>query len=153
MARLADLPAATQKVLQDLECPAFSRQPFLAGPPLAQRRIALVTTAGLVRRGEKPFLAGDSDYRALPAAVSADELLMTHVSVNFDRTGFQRDRNVVFPLDRLRELAAAGTIGSVASTHYSFMGATDPKTMEIEARALARRLQGDRVTGAVLSPV
>jgi hypothetical protein len=39
---------------------------------------------------------------------------------------FQEDWNVVFPLDRLNELAAEGTIGSVAATHYSFMGATDP---------------------------
>jgi D-proline reductase (dithiol) PrdB len=28
---------------------------------------------------------------------------MTHISTNFDRTGFQQDWNVVFPLARLWE--------------------------------------------------
>jgi D-proline reductase (dithiol) PrdB len=125
----------------------------VGGPPLELRRIALVSTAGLVRRGDKPFVAGEGDYRTIPADTPAGDLLMTHVSVNFDRTGFQRDLNTVLPLDRLRELAAAGTIGSVAARHYSFMGASEPKAMEVNARALARLLLGDRVDGVVLVPV
>jgi D-proline reductase (dithiol) PrdB len=80
--------------------------------------------------------------------------LISHISINFDRTGFQKDRNVVFPLDRLNELAAEGVIGEVAPTHYSFMGATDPVQMEPHARELAGRLKNDRVdTGPILSPV
>ena len=51
---------------------------------------------------------------------------MSHISVNFDRSGFQQDLNVVFPVERLREMAADGEIGSVAD---SFMGATDPEQM------------------------
>jgi len=78
---------------------------------------------------------------------------MTHISTNFDRTGFQQDWNVVFPLERLRELAAEGIIGSVAAYHYSFMGATDPAEMEPAARNLALLLKGDRVDGALLVPV
>ena len=78
---------------------------------------------------------------------------MTHVSVNFDRTGFQRDINVVYPLDRLRAMAADGAIGSVASTHYSFMGATDPRGMEANARAVAGRLKSDQVDAVLLTPV
>ena len=48
----------------------------------------------------------------------------------FDRTGFQEDHNVVLPIDRLNELAAAGEIGAIASIHYSFMGATHPDKLE-----------------------
>ena len=48
---------------------------------------------------------------------------MSHTSVNFDRAGFAEDVNVVFPIDRFRELEASGTIGSMADVHYSFMGA------------------------------
>ena len=55
----------------------------------------------------------------------------------FDRTGLQEDWNVAFPLDRLKELAAERVIGSVADTHYSFMGAADPVQMEPHARELA----------------
>ena len=67
--------------------------------------------------------------------------------------GFQEDWNVVFPLDRLRELAAEGAIGSVAQTHYSFMGATDPVQMEPHARELAHRLKQDAVDAVILPPV
>jgi D-proline reductase (dithiol) PrdB len=153
MARLEDVPFGTRAVLEQLECPRFDRQPFVAGAPLARRRIAVVSSAGLFRRGDRPFLAGEGDYRALPASLPARDILMSHVSVNFDRTGFQRDMNVVLPLDRLRELAEDGAIGAVAETHYSFMGATDPKAMEPRARALAGRLKADRVDGVVLTPV
>ena len=82
-----------------------------------------------------------------------EELLISHISINFDRTGFQEDWNVVFPLDRLNELAAEGTIGSVAATHYSFMGATDPLQMEPYARELAVRLKADAVDAVILPPV
>ena len=78
---------------------------------------------------------------------------MSHASVNFDRTAFQRDINVVFPLDRLRAMVATGTIGSLAATHYSFMGATDPRGMEANARAVAGRLKSDRVDAVLLTPV
>ena len=60
---------------------------------------------------------------------------------------------MVFPLDRLRELADEGAIGSVAQTHYSFMGATDPMQMEPHARELAGRLKQDAVDAVILPPV
>jgi D-proline reductase (dithiol) PrdB len=153
MVRLTDLPPATQTGMRNLDCPSFERKPFVSGPALEKRRVAVVTSAGLVTRGERPFVSSDTDYRVLPANTPADRLLMTHVSVNFDRTGFQRDVNVVYPLDRLREMAADGAIGSVADTHYSFMGASDPRGMEANARSVAGRLKADRVDGVLLTPV
>jgi D-proline reductase (dithiol) PrdB len=153
MVRMTDLPPATQTGMANLECPSFETKPFVNGPTLAERRIAVVTSAGLLRRGERPFVSGDAAYRVLPGDTPADQILMSHVSVNFDRTAFLRDINVVLPLDRLREMAAAGTIGSVAATHYSFMGATDPRTMETNVRSVAGRLKADRVDGVLLTPV
>jgi D-proline reductase (dithiol) PrdB len=50
-------------------------------------------------------------------------------------------------------LAADGTIGSVADTHYSFMGAAEPDEMEPHARELAGRLKQDRVDAVLLAPV
>jgi D-proline reductase (dithiol) PrdB len=78
---------------------------------------------------------------------------MSHISTNFDRTGFQQDWNVVFPLDRLRELAEEKVIGSVADYHYSFMGATDPIRMEATARNLAKIMKNDGVDAVLLVPV
>jgi D-proline reductase (dithiol) PrdB len=139
--------------LRQLSCPTFSNQPWAPGPPLSKRRVAIISTAGLHRRGDRPFEGMTGDYRIIPGDIKAKDLVMTHVSTNFDRIGFQRDWNVVFPLDRLRELAAEGVIGSVAAYHYSFMGASDPSEMEPTAHRLARLLAADGVDAAFLAPV
>jgi D-proline reductase (dithiol) PrdB len=151
--RLTDLPAAMATRLAKLECPDFRTRPWVEGPPVARRRVAVVSSAGLVVRGEKVFRGRDPDYRAIPSATPPDRLLMSHISINYDRNGFQEDRNVVFPLDRLNEMAKDGEIGSVAATHYSFMGATDPVQMEPYAREVAFRLHQDQVDAVILSPV
>ena len=153
MTRLTDLPPAQAKRLAELECPDFKTRPWVTGPALPRRRVAIVSSAGLVLRGGDPFRGRDPDYRVIPSETKPDELLISHISINFDRTGFQEDWNVVFPLDRLNELASEGSIGSVAATHYSFMGATDPAPMEPHARQLAGRLKSDRVDAVILSPV
>jgi len=151
--RLTDLPPAMAKRFAELECPDFATRPRVTGPALSRRRVAIVSSAGLVVRGENPFRGRDPDYRVIPSDTRPEELLISHISINFDRTGFQEDWNVVFPLDRLRELAAEGTIGSVGQTHYSFMGATDPVQMESHARELAGRLKSDQVDAVILPPV
>ena len=151
--RLTNLPAAMAKRLAELECPDFKTRPWVEGPPLSRRRVAVVSSAGLVVRGEPPFRGRDPDFRVIPGSTRPDQLLMSHISINYDRTGFQEDWNVVFPLDRLNELAAEGAIGSVAATHYSFMGATDPVLMEDYAREVAGRLKQDQVDAVILSPV
>ncbi|MGA8830087.1 MAG: glycine/sarcosine/betaine reductase selenoprotein B family protein [Desulfomonilaceae bacterium] len=78
------------------------------------------------------------------------EPLRSHVA---GLAGFQQDWNVVFPLDRLRELKEASLVGSIADFHYSFMGAADPNTMEEAAQDLAGLLKKDQVDGLVLVSV
>ena len=151
--RLERLPPAQAERYAGLECPEFTTTPWVKGPPLNKRRVAIVSSAGLVVRGERPFRGREADYRVIPAETRPDQLLLSHISVNFDRTGFEEDWNVVFPIDRLNELAAEGEIGSVAATHYSFMGAAEPRDMEAAAREVAGRLKQDRVDAVILSPV
>lgn len=153
MARLDQLPQTMRSHLTDLPCPSFPTTPWKTGPDLAKRRVALISTAGLHRRDDRPFESMSGEYRLIPGTISADNLVMTHLSTNFDRTGFQQDWNVVFPLDRLRELAQEEMIGSVADYHYSFMGAADPAVMESTARKLAGSLKGDQVDAVLLVPV
>jgi D-proline reductase (dithiol) PrdB len=156
MARLRDLPESLRNHLLRLaeqEMPTFDECAFVAGPPLGQRRVALISTAGLHRRDDAPFGFGAADYRVIPGDAGPDDLIISHISTNFDRTGFQLDWNVMLPLERLREMAADGEIGSVADYHYSFMGASDPKAMEPTARRLAGYLKADNVDAAVLAPV
>ncbi len=107
----------------------------------------------LFRRGERPFHFGSAEFRSLPAALPASEILLSHVSINFDRSGVQRDINVVYPIDRLRELAADGTIGAVAETHYSILGSTEPDGMQATADAIGAGLRREQVDTVVLSPV
>ena len=139
--------------LRRIECPTYDDTPLLAGKPLAERRVAIVTTAGLHRRGDRPFRPGDGSYRVIAADTPANALVMSHISVNFDRTGFQQDLNTVFPIDRLRELVSDGTVGTMADVHYSFMGAFPPAAAEPHAQHLAGLLKADKVDAALLVPV
>jgi D-proline reductase (dithiol) PrdB len=153
MAHLHDIPQPTRDAVAGLVSPGFDTTPFVTGPPLARRRVAVLSSAALIRRGELPFPPGSAELRILPADTPAGDLLMSHVSINFDRAGFQRDINTVYPLDRLRELAVAGVIGGVARSHYSVMGATDPLAMAETADAVAARCRDEGVDAIVLCPV
>jgi len=153
MVRLAEYSESERQHLLDLPCPHYEQTPLVGGVRLAEARVALLSTAGLHRRGDRPFAVGESGYRLIAGETTAKDLVMSHISTNFDRTGFQQDFNMVLPLDRLNELAAEGIIGSVAAYHYSFMGATDPTRMEGEARRLSKLLKKDRVNAVLLVPV
>ena len=157
MVRLADLPEWERSHMLE-KIPALPRlelRPWVKGGPLAKRRVALITTAGLHLRSDRAFTAATrNDYKVIPGDADAADLVMTQFSVNSDRSGFQRDVNVVFPIDRLKELARERAIGSVADFHYSFMGAGSAVTKyEARARELAGLLRKDGVDAALLTPV
>ena len=153
MVRLSDL-GPRRAALGQIPVPEFEGTPWVVPPRLDEARVAIVSTAGLHRRGDPPFTpASAREYRIIPGDADANDLLMSHLSVNFDRSGFQQDLNVTFPIDRLRELDASGEIGSLADWHYSFMGAVDPAQLQDTAADVAKRLQGDGVTAALLVPV
>lgn len=143
--------------LEDLEGFSFDEVPWTAPKPLADSRVAIVTTAGLRPAGGDgaDWNPGDQAMQLLPA--SAEGLVLAHFSPNFDRTGWIVDPNVVFPLDRLVEMAAEGVIGSVADVHISFMGAQIDHTLETirldTGPASARILSDDGVDVVILTPV
>ena len=153
MARPGDIPEPTRTVVTTVACPKFDTQPFVAGPPLSERRIAIISSAALIKRGDVPFAFGTTEHRAVSAALPSADILMSHVSINFDRSGFQRDINTVYPIDRLRELAADGVIGGVADTHYTIMGSSDPDGMADSADQMAGQLRQERIDSVILSPV
>ena len=153
MARLDDIPEPTRTTVANLPCPTFETAPFVSGPKLSERRVAIVSSAALILRGDAPFPVGSGEYRAVPASWNSADILMSHVSINFDRAGFQRDINMVLPVDRLRELVADGSIGSVAATHFTVMGSTDPAAMAEAADGMAAAMKADKVNAVVLTPV
>jgi D-proline reductase (dithiol) PrdB len=153
MARIENIPQPTRDAVLNLPCPAFETTPFVSGPPLAQRRIAILSSAALIKRGDKPFPFGSGEARFLAAGTPAADLLISHVPINFDRAGWQRDINVVYPIDRLRELAASKEIGAVADTHYTVMGSTDPAAMDQALDQIMGQLRQERIDSILLSPV
>jgi len=153
LVRLTDFDEIGQDYYRSMEMPQFSDTPWVEPKPITEARVAIISTAGLQRRGDRPFTVGSADYRPLPNDTPAAELEMSHVSTNFDRSGFQQDHNVALPIDRLNEFAAKGKIGSAASIHYSFMGATHPDNLERAASQLARLLKQDDVDAVLLVPI
>ena len=155
MVRLADLPEYEREHLLAKNLPPLGPPAWSApGKPRSALRVALITTAGLHFRDDPTFELADATFRPIPGEENADDLVMSHVSVNFDRTGFAEDVNLVFPIERFRELEAKGEIGSLASVHYSFMGAgLLPEAYETGASQVAGLLKQDEVDAVFLTPV
>ena len=153
MVRLTDLPPEYADHLLNLPIQDYGPAPWAPAPDLKQARVAIFSTAGIHRESDAKFAGGATDYRLIPGDLDYADLTMSHVSVNFDRSGYQQDPNVIFPLELLRQLEASGEIGSVAKWHYSFMGATDPSRLNETGAQVGRLLKEDEVTAALLVPV
>ncbi|MDQ6673718.1 MAG: glycine/betaine/sarcosine/D-proline family reductase selenoprotein B [Chloroflexota bacterium] len=92
--------------------------------PLGESSIALVTSAGITQAGQPPMdgenIEGDYTLRLLDIDTPVLELRIWHT--HFDVTAANQDINVVYPVDRLKELAVEGTVARVAAPAVSFMG-------------------------------
>ena len=158
MPLLESLSEVERKMLEYF--PAFenSVSPFTPFKnKLSKSRLAIVTTAGVHLRTDKPFLhrtPPDPSYRTIPSNSLSKAIVQSHPSIGFDRVGFYIDINVTFPIDRIRELATEKVIGSVARNHYSFHGAQrDPTEIMISsAPEVAQRLIMDSVDSVLITP-
>ncbi|HVN71158.1 MAG TPA: glycine/sarcosine/betaine reductase selenoprotein B family protein [Desulfomonilia bacterium] len=126
--------------------------------PLSESRVALVTTAGVHRKDQTPFnmhdTNGDPTFRKIERDTPVSDLTITHDY--YDHTDADRDINIVFPVERLRELASKGLIGSLAQSHYGFMGhITGPHIYtlsEVSAPEVASRMKKQEVDCVLLTP-
>ena len=133
--------------------------------PLSKSRVAIVSTGGLYVKGNDPlgpdgptqeeavpriqeFLRGPSALATIPRDAGREELVARHPG--YDVRGTVRDRNVVFPIDRLIELETEGIVGRVAEEHYSFVGATSQKRLLNETPAWAERIKAASVDAVLL---
>jgi len=129
------------------------------GKPLRDCRVALVSSAGFVLPSQEPFdtaiRGGDPSFREIPADADVSSLVDLHRSETFDHTAMRDDPNLVLPIDRMRELAERGRIGSVNRRHLSFMGSiTAPgRLIKYTAPEAVRQLVSDAVDAALLIPV
>ena len=160
MASLADLPLKYRLFMRAYPYRWIDWKS--AGPlrkPLSEARIALLTTAGYYLPEQEPFdqsyKHNDCSYREIPWGTLISRLREGQSSDAFDHAGIQADRNLAFPLDRLRELIDAGTVGAAAPTHFSLMGSiAAPKLLLTETGpAIAKKLQEEQADALVLAPV
>lgn len=125
---------------------------------ITQSRVALITTAGVHLKSDPPFNmrdpAGDPSFRQFPADAAQGDWTITHNY--YDHTDADRDINVVFPFEQLRELAYLDEIGAINTRHFSFMGHILPPhihtLMHTTAPQVARLLKQDAVDIVLLTP-
>jgi D-proline reductase (dithiol) PrdB len=84
-------------------------------------RIALVSTSGAYAEGMQPFTDNDLSFRLIPS--DADSKKIHFVPGHFDTSKGAEDANIMFPLDRLRDLVTSGEVRALSNHHLS-MGLT-----------------------------
>ncbi|MDT5296450.1 MAG: hypothetical protein QOJ76_3330 [Acidobacteriota bacterium] len=93
---------------------------------LSKATVAIVTAGGLHLKEQEPFNIadelGDLGFRVIPPDADASQLMVTHH--HYDHSDADRDINVVFPIDVLRDLQAEGFIRDLARKHIGYMGYT-----------------------------
>jgi D-proline reductase (dithiol) PrdB len=88
--------------------------------------VALVTAGGVHRKDQPAFNIadelGDLTFRIIDGDTQPQDLMVTHH--HYDHSDADRDINVVFPIDALKDLVAEGLIGGSAREHIGYMGYT-----------------------------
>lgn len=124
--------------------------------PLSECRVSLLTSGGVSQCAMPAFdpdARNDHRLDAISQDAPVDDFQI-HDSY-YDHTDAEADINCVFPLARLRELAASGEIGSLAEHFWSgFMGRIydRSKVLEESGPAFAERLEDERVDILVAAP-
>lgn len=86
MVLMHDMPKLPREMFEELEMPDFADRPWTAPVTARECKVAVVSSAGLSKRGDKPFSWSARDYRAFDA--DDKNLVMTHVAVDYDRTAW-----------------------------------------------------------------
>ena len=128
------------------------------GKPLPECKVALVTTAGVHHRDQPPFdmhdREGDPSFRVIDVSRPVSDLMITHDY--YDHSHADQDINIVFPVERLKELEREGVIGQAARFHYAFMGHILGRHIETlvneSAPDVTRKLKADAIDIALLTP-
>ena len=156
MPRLDQLGEIQRNHVLMFPCMEFDDTPWTPWTKkLSESKVAMVSTAGLHLRGDQPFVGGDQTYRVIPSSAKANDIIMSHTSIGWDHTGFYKDLNLAFPMDRLKELEQQSVIGSLAKDYYSFMGAQQEpvKILEETGPDVARRMKAEGVDAVFMVPV
>jgi D-proline reductase (dithiol) PrdB len=160
VATLSDLSLRNRLFMATYRYRTLDPIPFVRPrKPLGAARVALVSSGAVHLPSQEPFdeekKGGDVSFRVIPRDADVSTLGVAHKSDAFDQAGFLADRNLGFPLDRLREMEAAGSIGSLAPRAISFMGSISAPLRLVKETApeAAALLEADGVDVALLVPL
>ncbi len=136
--------------------------------PLNQSTIALFTTAAVHKKDQAGWYPPDQTYaeaiqnvrsaferfpswRLIEREVASSDLTISHIA--FDISAAQRDLNVIFPLERFRELEKEGYIGRLADINYSMQGLANLQRLEQEtSHEWAQTIKAAGVEAVFLTP-
>lgn len=120
--------------------------------PIAQCKVALMSSGGIMYRDQPRFHREDASYRRIPKNARRDELSIWHFGYITDDA--KADPNCVFPLERLREFEQEGVIGELSDPAFSFMGGvySSRKVQEELAPQIADELKRAHVDAFYLVP-
>jgi D-proline reductase (dithiol) PrdB len=119
--------------------------------PLSESKVVLISTGGVHLESDPPFnLNGDPSFRVIPKETEPADIAISHQA--YDRTDALRDINLVFPIERLRELEAEHVIGSLADEHYGFGLMPSAKGLMSAIQEVAQRISDAVVDLALLVP-
>jgi D-proline reductase (dithiol) PrdB len=120
--------------------------------PLNEMKVALATAAGVHLKSQERFnFAGDSTYRMIPGDTPSSDLMVSHGG--YDNADANRDINCMFPIDRMRELAANGVIKEFSNVNFGFMGGGGDQTAftEVTGPEIAEQLKENNVDAVLLT--
>lgn len=126
--------------------------------PLAQSRIAIITTAAPYQpdKGDQgpgaPYNAAAKFYTVYSGDTSKDhDLRISHVAIDRKHTTAE-DSGSYFPLPELRRAAERGRIGSVASRFHGLpTNRSHRTTLEIDCPEIVARCKADGVDATILA--
>jgi len=123
---------------------------------LKEMTIMIVSTAGAHLKSQEPFNTdGDDSYRVIPGDVASADFTVTHGAPkeHYDTDEPKKDINVIFPIDRLRELQKEGYIGGVAEKHITMMGYAMRlrKILDETVPAIAKEVERSKADAVLLT--
>lgn len=139
--------------------------------PIAESRVALLTSSGHFVKGDDPQPFGHADLSQAESIDMIDEFLKTPPTLSeipvdtpsenitvrhpgYDIRGAQLDHNVNLPIQPLQRLADEGIIGDLHHTAYTFVGACSQLRLRSKiAPQWAQMFKYNQIDLAILVPV
>jgi len=139
--------------------------------PLAETRLALLSSSGHFIKGDDPkpfgldnmtqaeaekrisdFIKEEPQLSEIPVDAAKKDLQVRHGG--YDIRGAEKDMNVNFPIDRMRELRDEGVIPNLNPVAFSFVGACSQMHLQKETGPLwAKKFKEKQINALLLVPV